>query len=37
MGGFAPVVRVTHARNQSPIELYGYSRNRVEFGITRDF
>jgi hypothetical protein len=37
IGGFAPVVRVTHARNQSPIELYGYARNRVEFGITRDF
>ncbi len=37
IGGFAPVVRVTHARNQSPIELYEYSRNRVEFGITREF
>jgi tetratricopeptide (TPR) repeat protein len=36
-GGFAPVVRVTHSRNRSPIELYGYTRNRVEFGITRDF
>lgn len=35
--GFAPVVRVTHVRNHSAIELYDYTRNRVEFGITRDF
>jgi hypothetical protein len=37
IGGFAPVVRVTHARNQSPIEIYEYGRNRIEFGITREF
>lgn len=37
IGGFAPVVRVTHAQNQSPIELYDYDRNRVEFGVTREF
>lgn len=37
IGGFAPVVRLTRARNLSPIEIYRYKRNRLEFGITRDF
>ncbi|GAA3998824.1 surface lipoprotein assembly modifier [Sphingomonas humi] len=37
VSGFAPVVRVTHSRNQSKIELYDYTRSRIEFGVTRDF
>lgn len=36
-GGFAPLLRVTHTRSWSNIELYDYRRTRLDFGVTREF
>lgn len=35
--GFAPVVRLHHTENTSPLFFYAYRRTRVEFGLTREF
>jgi tetratricopeptide (TPR) repeat protein len=37
MFGFSPLVRFTMERNKSSIELYDYTRRRVEVGVTRAF
>jgi thioredoxin-like negative regulator of GroEL len=35
--GFTPVVSFLHIDRYSNLTLYGYSRNRVEMGVTRNF
>lgn len=35
--GFAPVMRVTHSRSWSNIEIYDFKRTRVDIGFTRQF
>lgn len=35
--GFAPVMRVTHTRSWSNIEIYDFKRTRVDIGFTRAF
>lgn len=35
--GLAPLVRVTRTVNRSTVELFDFSRTRVEFGLTRAF
>jgi hypothetical protein len=35
--GFAPLLRVTYTRSWSNIELYDYSRARLDIGVTREF
>ncbi|WP_174297131.1 surface lipoprotein assembly modifier [Sphingomonas bacterium] len=33
----APVVRIAHSSNSSPLVFYRYSQNRISFGLDRDF
>jgi tetratricopeptide (TPR) repeat protein len=35
--GFAPVLRLTHSRNWSNIEIYDFKRTRLDVGLTRQF
>ena len=35
--GFAPLIRASYTRSWSNIEIYDYSRVRLDVGITRDF
>ena len=35
--GFTPVVILVHARRDSSIDFYDYTRSRIEIGITRTF
>ena len=35
--GFAPVLRLTHSRSWSNIEIYDFRRTRLDVGITRQF
>jgi hypothetical protein len=35
--GAHPYVQMTLSRSRSNIDLYSYDRNRVEFGLTREF
>ena len=35
--GFAPVLRLTHSRSWSNIEIYDFKRTRLDVGITRQF
>ena len=35
--GFAPVLRLTHSRSWSNIEIYDFKRTRLDAGITRQF
>ena len=36
-GGFAPLLRLTHARSWSNIDLYDYRRTRIDLGVSREF
>jgi tetratricopeptide (TPR) repeat protein len=35
--GFSPMVRLSHTRSRSNIELYDYRRTRLDLGLSRDF
>ena len=35
--GFAPVLRLTHSRSSSNIEIYDFKRTRLDVGLTRQF
>jgi hypothetical protein len=35
--GFAPLLRATYTRSWSNIEIYDYSRTRLDIGVTREF
>ena len=35
--GFAPVLRLTHSRSWSNIEIYDFTRTRLDVGLTRQF
>lgn len=35
--GFAPLLRLTHARSWSNIDLYDYRRTRIDLGVSREF
>ena len=35
--GLAPVARVHHTQNRSPVFFYDFKRTRVELGLTREF
>ena len=35
--GFAPVLRLTHSRSWSNIEIYEFKRTRLDVGLTRQF
>lgn len=35
--GFAPVLRLTHSRSRSNIEIYDFKRTRLDVGVTRQF
>ena len=35
--GFAPVLRLTHSRSRSNIEIYEFKRTRLDVGLTRQF
>jgi outer membrane protein len=37
VAGFYPLLRASYERNKSSVGLYDYSRNALEFGITRAF
>lgn len=37
LGGFHPVVRVTHTSSSADIVLWDYHRTRLDFGLTRTF
>lgn len=37
IGGFTPLVRVTHSDSRADIVLYDYRRTRLDVGITRSF
>jgi len=37
IGGFAPLLRLTHARSWSNIDLYDYRRTRIDLGVSREF
>ena len=36
-GGFAPLLRLTHSRSWSNIEIYDFRRTRLDVGLTRQF
>jgi hypothetical protein len=37
LGGFLPVVRVTHTESRADIVLWDYRRTRLDIGLTRTF
>lgn len=37
VGGFSPLVRVTHSDSSANIALFDYQRTRLDFGLTRSF
>jgi hypothetical protein len=37
IGGFTPLVRITHSDSRANIVLYDYRRTRLDFGVTRSF
>ncbi|HUP67556.1 MAG TPA: surface lipoprotein assembly modifier [Sphingomicrobium sp.] len=37
LGGFSPLIRVTHSDSQANIALYDYHRTRLDFGVSRSF
>ena len=37
IGGFTPLLRVSHVHNSSTLTLYEHSKTRVEFGLSRPF
>jgi hypothetical protein len=37
VGGFAPLLRLTHETNESSVEVFDYRRTRTEVGIARAF
>jgi outer membrane protein len=37
LGGFSPLIRVTHSDSQANIALYDYRRTRLDFGVSRSF
>ncbi|MEO6433533.1 MAG: porin family protein [Sphingomicrobium sp.] len=37
LGGFAPLVRVSHSRSSANIVLYDYKRTRLDIGFTHNF
>lgn len=37
LGGFSPLLRVTHTESDANIVLFDYRRTRLDFGVTRSF